>query len=93
MSGVSFNASIPILFLSYVKEQFFPQLLVSTTENWFTQYGILVGITLFFTFVNYRGLEVVGSASVLIFFLTMAPFVVLVIIGIPKGKFDFRLSF
>jgi hypothetical protein len=38
------------------------------------------------TFVNYRGLEVVGSVSVLIFFLTMAPFVLLVIIGIPKGK-------
>ena len=36
--------------------------------------------------MNYRGLEVVGGASVLIFFLTMAPFVILVIIGIPKGE-------
>ncbi|KAL3759065.1 hypothetical protein ACHAWU_008674 [Discostella pseudostelligera] len=80
ISGVAYNASLPILFLSYVNNQFFPH----STENWALQYGILVGITVILTFVNYRGLEVVGGASVLIFFLTMAPFVILVIIGIPN---------
>ena len=82
ISGVAYNASLPILFLSYAQNQFFP----NNSENWALHYGILVGITVVLTFVNYRGLEVVGSVSVLIFFLTMAPFVLLVIIGIPKGK-------
>ena len=82
ISGVAYNASLPILFLSYVQNQFFP----NNSENWALHYGILVAITVVLTFVNYRGLEVVGSVSVLIFFLTMAPFVLLVIIGIPKGK-------
>ena len=82
ISGVAYNASLPILFLSYVQNQFFP----NNSENWALHYGILVGITVVLTFVNYRGLEVVGSVSVLIFFLTMAPFVLLVFIGIPKGK-------
>lgn len=80
ISGVAYNASLPILFLSYVQHQF----LQNISENWALHYGTLVCITVILTFVNYRGLEVVGSVSVLIFFLTMAPFVILVIIGIPK---------
>ncbi len=82
ISGVAYNASLPILFLSYVQQQF----LQNISENRALHYGILVCITVVLTFVNYRGLEVVGNVSVLIFFLTMAPFVLLVIIGIPKGK-------
>ena len=49
-------------------------------------YGVLVAISAFLAFVNYRGLDVVANATVLIFFLSTAPFVVLVIIGIPKSE-------
>ncbi|KAL7534500.1 hypothetical protein ACHAXR_005916 [Thalassiosira sp. AJA248-18] len=86
VSGVTYSASLPVLFLSYVHNQFLPE--ISDTEsNAFLHYGILAGITLLLAFVNYRGLDIVGKASVLIFFVSMVPFVLMVIIGIPKGKF------
>ena len=82
ISGVTNNASYPVLFLSYVHRQFFPT--VTTTDNIFLHYIILACISIVLAFVNYRGLDVVGKASVLIFFVSMAPFLLLVIIGIPK---------
>lgn len=84
MSGIAYNASLPILFFSYVQDQFVPNI----SENWAVHYGILAGITVILTYVNYRGLEVVGKVSVLMFFVAMTPFVLLVIIGIPKGKHE-----
>lgn len=86
VSGVTNNACFPVLFLSYVHNQFFPDI-TETDRNVFLHYGILAGITLLLAFVNYWGLEVVGKASSLIFFVSMAPFVLMIIIGIPKGKF------
>jgi len=83
ISGVTNNASYPVLFLSYVHTQFFPHI-SDTDSNAFLHYGILVGITVVLVCVNYRGLHVVGKASVLIFFVSMAPFVLMVIIGTPK---------
>ena len=82
ISGVTNNASYPVLFLSYVHRQFFPT--VTTTDNIFLHYIILACISIVLAFVNYRGLDVVGKASVLIFFVSMAPFLLMVIIGIPK---------
>lgn len=81
ISGVTNNASYPVLFLSYVHDQFFPQL---TDSDWYLHYGILVAVTLLLAFVNYRGLGVVGKTAIVIFFVSMAPFVVMVIMGIPK---------
>lgn len=83
VAGITNNASCPVLFLSYVHDQFFPEL-SSTDHNIFVHWGILAGITLLLTIVNYFGLDVVGKASTLIFFLSMAPFVLMVIMGIPK---------
>jgi len=82
ISGVTNNASFPVLFLSYVHRQFFPHL--TRDDNVIVHYSILAGITLCLCFVNYRGLDIVGKASVVIFFVSMTPFVLLVIIGIPK---------
>mmetsp|Transcript_23300 Transcript_23300/g.41762 ORF Transcript_23300/g.41762 Transcript_23300/m.41762 type:complete len:378 (+) Transcript_23300:564-1697(+) len=83
ISGVTNNASYPVLFLSYVHNQYFPHI-SDTDKNVLLHYGILAGITIVLVFVNYRGLNVVGNASALIFFVSMAPFVLMVIIGIPK---------
>lgn len=84
IAGIAHISSLPILFLSFVQHQFFPQ--VSSPDNLLLFYGILAGTSAFLTFINYRGLDVVANATVLIFFFTLAPFVLLVIIGIPKGK-------
>lgn len=85
ISGVATNASYPVLFLSYIHSQYFPHM-EATDHNVFLRYGILLGITLVLAFVNYRGLEVVGKASVLIFVVSMVPFLLMVLIGIPKGE-------
>ena len=83
IAGIAHISSLPILFLSFVEHQFSPQL---SSLNWLPMYGVLVAISAFLAFVNYRGLDVVANATVLIFFLSTAPFVVLVIIGIPKSE-------
>ena len=84
VAGISHISSLPILFLSFVQHQFFPQ--DSSPENFWLLYGILTGISVLLTLVNYRGLDVVANATVVIFFLTMVPVVLLVAIGIPKGE-------
>ena len=78
------TASYPVLFLAYVRDQYLSN--AAPMSGW-EHYGILVAITTVLVFVNYRGLRLVGTASVLIFFVSMAPFVLMVCIGIPKGKF------
>ena len=50
----------------------------------FLHYIILASISVVLAYVNFRGLDVVGKASVLIFFISMAPFFLMVVIGIPK---------
>jgi amino acid transporter len=84
IAGIAQISSLPILFLSFLEAQFFPQ--ISRHENLLLMYGVLVGISVSLAFVNYRGLDVVANATIVIFFLSTAPFVVLVIIGIPKSE-------
>ena len=84
-SGVTNNASYPVLFISYVHNQFFSNV-PKDEHNVFLHYGILASITVVLAFVNYRGLHVVGKASIVIFFVSMTPFVIMVIMGIPKGE-------
>ena len=87
ISGVTTDASYPVLFLSYIHNQYFPNV-TDTDRNVYLHYGILAGITVTLVYVCYRGLHVVGKASILLFFVSMAPFVLMVIIGIPIGKFN-----
>ena len=84
IAGIAHISSLPILFLSFLEAQFFPQ--ISRHENLLLMYGVLVGISVSLAFVNYRGLDVVANTTFVIFFLSTAPFVVLVIIGIPKSE-------
>ena len=85
LNAVTNNATFPVLFLSYVHTQFFPHKL-DPESNEYMHYGILVGITVVLTLVNYLGLDVVGKASVLMMLVSLAPFLLMVIIGIPKGE-------
>lgn len=82
ISGVANNATLPVLFLQYVLNQFYPHLYEDI--NGLLRYGILVGITLLLTFVNYRGLEIVGKVLILLLVISMAPFFLMVVIGIPQ---------
>lgn len=81
------NASYPVLFVAYIHRQFLPHIDEHDPAHRAARYGILAGITVLLTFVNYRGLHVVGKATLLIFFVSMAPFLMMVIIGIPKGGY------
>ena len=83
ISGVTNNASYPVLFLTYVHNQFFPDF--HAADNLALHWTILAAITVILAYVNYRGLGLVGKVSVLIFFVSMAPFLLMLIIGIPKG--------
>ncbi|KAL3817263.1 hypothetical protein ACHAXA_007117 [Cyclostephanos tholiformis] len=83
ISGVANTASLPSLLLSYVLSQFFPDV-QSTDEDVVEHYGIMVCITLAFAYVNYRGLGVVGPAVIVIFFVSMTPFLLMVVIGLPR---------
>mmetsp|Transcript_1673 Transcript_1673/g.3705 ORF Transcript_1673/g.3705 Transcript_1673/m.3705 type:complete len:300 (-) Transcript_1673:561-1460(-) len=84
VSGITNNATAPVLFFSYLSSHFFPD--ISDTDTPWIQFGISAGIAIALAYINYRGLDVVGKASVLIFFVSIAPFVLMTIIGIPKGK-------
>ncbi|KAL7449811.1 hypothetical protein ACHAWC_001825 [Mediolabrus comicus] len=82
ISGVANNATLPVLFLQYVLNQFYPHLYEDI--NGLLRYGILVGITLLLTFVNYRGLEIVGKVLILLLVISMVPFFLMVVMGIPQ---------
>lgn len=85
ISGVANTASLPCLLLSYVLGQFFPNA-EAIDESVIEHYGLLVCFTLIFAYVNYRGLDVVSSLVMIIFFVSMTPFFLMVILGIPKGE-------
>ena len=102
ISGVANTASLPSLFLSYVADQFYPDYHhhhhhhgqqssppsggSEETIFFFEHYAILATITLLLAYGNYRGLDVVGRIVVVIFFVTMTPFLLMVVMGIPKGE-------
>mmetsp|Transcript_9013 Transcript_9013/g.15347 ORF Transcript_9013/g.15347 Transcript_9013/m.15347 type:complete len:538 (-) Transcript_9013:47-1660(-) len=86
ISGVANNATLPVLFLQYVLNQFYPHLYDDI--NALLRYGILVGITLLLTIVNYRGVEIVGKVLLFVLVISMAPFLIMVIMGIPQVNTD-----
>jgi len=47
------------------------------------QWGIALAVIWFFTILNIRGIAVVGTSSILFVLFMLAPFVVMVILGVP----------
>lgn len=86
ISGVANNATLPVLFLRYVTNQFYPHLYDDI--NALLRYGILVGITLLLSIVNYRGVEIVGKVLLVVLVISMTPFLIMVIMGIPQVNTD-----
>lgn len=81
VSGATDNAIYPSLFLKYIASYMHSESFLSTDLVRFT---FTVGITLVLSTINYSGLDIVGNLSILVCIISMSPFVIMVILAIPK---------
>eukprot|EP00596_Hydrurales_sp_CCMP1899_P001937 CAMPEP_0119044586 /NCGR_PEP_ID=MMETSP1177-20130426/32731_1 /TAXON_ID=2985 /ORGANISM="Ochromonas sp, Strain CCMP1899" /LENGTH=397 /DNA_ID=CAMNT_0007014913 /DNA_START=205 /DNA_END=1395 /DNA_ORIENTATION=+ len=86
LSGVSDNALYPILFLDCLVQLLRVQYTGDENANTFIgnenmRWAFIITITLFLTYLSYRGLDVVGNIAIVVCFLSLLPFVVFCIIG------------
>ncbi|GAB2230282.1 hypothetical protein Droror1_Dr00014542 [Drosera rotundifolia] len=80
LSGVIDNALYPVLFLDYLKSA------VPLVSHGFPRAAAVGIITVVLTYMNYRGLSIVGWAAVLLGLVSILPFVVMCFIAIPRLK-------
>lgn len=80
LSGVTDNAVYPVMFLTYL------QALVPILESGLPRLIFLVGLNLTLTYLNYRGLHVVGNMALGMTFFTLLPFVIMSLLGLPHVK-------
>jgi amino acid transporter len=85
LGGVVNAASFLALLYEYIMSQFFVDAGQSEVNS-LLRYCSMILLALLLTAVNYRGLVLVGRASTLIYIVSMSAFLVMIIIGIPKGK-------
>ncbi|KAL7164656.1 hypothetical protein ACSBR2_040536 [Camellia fascicularis] len=78
LSGVIDNALYPVMFLDYIKSAI-PEL-----AGGYPRVLATLGLTFLLTYMNYRGLTVVGWGAVLLGVLSLFPFIVMGFISIPK---------
>lgn len=78
LSGVTDNAVYPVIFLTYLQQ------VVPVLEGSVYLRGIaLVLVNLGLTYLNYRGLHVVGKAAIVMTGFTLLPFAIMCLAGIP----------
>ncbi|XP_010519287.1 PREDICTED: probable polyamine transporter At3g19553 [Tarenaya hassleriana] len=77
-SGVMDNALYPVLFLDYLKHSFPVFNLVAA------RVPALLGITFSLTYLNYRGLHIVGFSTVLLAIFSLCPFIVMALLSVPR---------
>ncbi|CAK9153946.1 unnamed protein product [Ilex paraguariensis] len=80
LSGVIDNALYPILFLDYLKFS------VPYLAGGFPRMIAVLVLTLALTYMNYRGLTIVGWIAVVLGVFSILPFVVMGFVAIPKLK-------
>ncbi|KAK2405506.1 Amino acid permease family protein [Trifolium repens] len=80
LSGVIDNALYPVLFLDYLKSA------IPIIGNGFPRIIAVLVLTLVLTYMNYRGLTIVGWAAILLGVFSLSPFVVMGLISIPRIK-------
>ncbi|KAH7514787.1 hypothetical protein FEM48_Zijuj11G0127600 [Ziziphus jujuba var. spinosa] len=78
LSGVIDNALYPVLFLDYLKSG------IPALADGFPRTMAVLALTAFLTYMNYRGLTIVGWTAVLLGIFSMLPFVVMGFVAIPK---------
>ncbi|TYH22807.1 hypothetical protein ES288_A04G159400v1 [Gossypium darwinii] len=79
-SGVMDNALYPVLFLDYLKHSF------PIFNNMIARIPALLGIAVSLTYLNYRGLHIVGFSAVSLAVFSLLPFLVMGVISIPRIK-------
>ncbi|GAV90392.1 AA_permease_2 domain-containing protein [Cephalotus follicularis] len=80
LSGVINVAAFPILCIYYLQ-----QIIPALDSGWPREVSIL-GSTLVLSFLNYIGLTVVGYVSVVFGIVSLAPFIIMSLVAIPKIK-------
>lgn len=78
LSGVIDNALYPVLFLDYLK------FAIPAVSGGPVRVGSVLVITTVLTYLNYRGLTIVGWASVGLGIFTLLPFGVMVVLSLPQ---------
>lgn len=77
-SGVMDNALYPVLFLDYLKRS------LPIFDRMIARIPALLGITASLTYLNYRGLHIVGFSAVLLATFSLFPFLIMGILSIPQ---------
>lgn len=78
LSGVIDNALYPVLFLDYLKST------VPFLADGFPRMAAVLVLTAFLTYMNYRGLAVVGWIAIMLGVFSVLPFFFMGLIAIPK---------
>ncbi|ERN15643.1 hypothetical protein AMTRI_Chr03g144800 [Amborella trichopoda] len=78
LSGVMDNALYPVLFLDYLKSAF------PILEEGFPRITAALLLTIALTYMNYRGLHIVGWTAVSLGVISLLPFVFMGFLSIPK---------
>jgi len=78
LSGVIDNALYPVLFLDYLKS------VVPLVGHGFTRNLAVLGLTAALTYMNYRGLTIVGWVAVLLGVVSILPFAVMGLLALPR---------
>ncbi|KAI3881001.1 hypothetical protein MKW92_053864 [Papaver armeniacum] len=79
-SGVMDNALYPVLFLDYLKHS------LPVFNRLIARIPALLGITFSLTYLNYRGLHIVGFSAVAIAIFSLCPFFIMGLLSIPRIK-------
>ncbi|KAJ4952787.1 hypothetical protein NE237_029619 [Protea cynaroides] len=80
LSGVIDNALYPVLFLDYLKSA------IPALGGGLPRIVAVLVLTVALTYMNYRGLTIVGWVAVLLGVFSILPFVVMGLVAIPKLK-------
>jgi amino acid transporter len=88
LSGVSDNALYPILFLDclvgLMSTQEEPSIFAQNGGVPAARWSFIMIITLGLTYLNYRGLDIVGSVAIVICLVSLVPFIVFCVVGAFK---------
>ncbi|KAG9452845.1 hypothetical protein H6P81_005749 [Aristolochia fimbriata] len=80
LSGVIDNALYPVLFLDYIKSA------IPALEGGYPRMLAVLVLTVLLTYMNYRGLAIVGWMAVFLGVFSLLPFAVMSFAAIPKLK-------
>lgn len=92
VSGATDNAIYPTLFLQYVisvlRSNHDNENAIDAEKFWFDndsmKFAFVSILSVLLGLLNYRGLEIIGNASIIVCVISMSPFLIMIALGIPK---------